>query len=222
MDIYKMLKENSEELLKEDLEFLEVELATGNYDRKYINECMTMIKELRKFKNIKQEKNIEYDDTVEDLVANSSVKEVPIVDIEKIKKENISNYDKKIDETEVKTQILKSRKSNEYKKDFTKIFTNDDIKEEFIDKIFSFFKSVELDELLKIKKFSEEFLEKYFKLLNKDLISEKQLFSEAFFMKHFNQLNYEKVLKKGQNDWINKDIRSSKLTVFLKLKGIKL
>ena len=44
MDIYNMLKENSDIILKEDLEFFEIELATGDYKKEYIKKCLELIK----------------------------------------------------------------------------------------------------------------------------------------------------------------------------------
>lgn len=56
MDILKILKENSDNVIKEDLEFFEIELATGEYDKEYIAKCLELIKEIRQFRNIKVQK----------------------------------------------------------------------------------------------------------------------------------------------------------------------
>lgn len=218
MEILKMLKENRDLIIKEDLEFFEIELATGNYTRKYINECLELIKEIREFRNIKENK-IEKIDIDNPSAGFTFVEEDPIPIIEK--NTTIVGDDEQ-KENKLKSLIIGTRSSSNYQNDFNKVIKDYNIQEQFIDKNYVFFKPIEIDELLKTIAFSEEFLEKYFKLLNHKLLAEHQLFSEAFYMKHFNQLDYKDVLKKGKNPWIKKDKRSTKLTVFLKLKGITL
>ena len=125
-------------------------------------------------------------------------------------------------QSKIKDLIYVARASNNYQVLFKKTIEDHDVQEDFIDKNYVFFTQIEIDELIQILQFSETFLEKYFNLLNHKLLAEYQLFSEAFYMKHLSQLDYKIVLKKGKNPWIKKDQRSSKLTVFLKLKGITL
>lgn len=221
MDIYKMLKENSDIILKEDLEFFEIELATGGYDREYINKCLELIKEIKQFKNIK-EKKVEKVNIDDSFAGMSYVQEEPTIDIEKLNKKSIINENDNQKEDVIKSKIIKARSSNTYQNDFIKIVKENNIEEDFINRNYVFFHQIEIDELIKIIDFSEIFLDKYFNLLNHKLLAEYQLFSETFYMKHFNQLDYKIVLKKGKNPWVKKDQRSSKLTVFLKLKGITL
>lgn len=221
MDIYKMLKENSDIILKEDLEFFEIELATGDYEREYINKCLELIKEIKQFKNIK-EKKVEKVNIDDSSAGISFVDEEPTVNLSKIEKGS-NTVDKDAQkESLIKTMIIKARSLSTYQSEFNKIIKDNKIQEEFIDKNYVFFKQIEMDELIKTINFSEDFLEKYFKLLNHKLVAEYQLFSETFYMKHFSQLDYKIVLKKGKNPWVKKEQRSSKLTVFLKLKGITL
>lgn len=219
MDIYNILKENSDSIIKEDLDFFEIELATGNYEYEYVNKCLELIKEIRDFKNIKNNKEIIFD--VNDPSCESvAITEIPIEELNKIKKEKMISFNDPDYEETIKSMIIKTRSSNTYKNDFIQLIEKYDINELFIDKNYVFFKQIEMDELIKKINFSEDFLEKYFKILNKKLLAEYQLFSEEFYMKHFSQLDYKIVLKKGKNNWITKTNRSSKLTVFLKLKGI--
>lgn len=221
MDILKILKENSDNVIKEDLEFFEIELATGEYDKEYIAKCLELIKEIRQFRNIKVQKieKVNIDNLFSEI---EFAVEEPIINLDNVKKE-----DKKIEsdehkEDKIKSLIMNARSSNDYKTEFNKIIRENNVGENFIDKNYVFFKPIEINELLKTIEFSEKFLEKYFKLLDSKLLAEFQLFSEVFYMKHFNQLDYKIVLKKGKNPWIKKEARSSKLTVFLKLKGITL
>lgn len=219
MDIYNILKENSDSIIKEDLDFFEIELATGDYEYEYVTRCLELIKEIRDFKNLKnnKEKIIDVNDPSCESVF---IIETPIEELDKIKKEKIIELNDPNYEEKIKSMIIKTRTSNTYKNDFIQLIEKYNIKEEFVDKNYVFFKQIEMDELIKKINFSEDFLEKYFKILNKKLLAEYQLFSEEFYMKHFSQLDYKIVLKKGKNNWITKANRSSKLTVFLKLKGI--
>lgn len=221
MDIYKMLKENSDIILKEDLEFFEIELATGDYEKEYIKKCLELIKEIKQFKNIKEQKieKFDIDDPSEGI---SFVEEEPTVNLDTIKKGFNAEENAAQKEAKIKSLIINARSSSTYQNDFNKIIKDKNVQEEFIDKNYVFFKQIEVDELIKTMNFSEDFLEKYFKLLNHKLVAEYQLFSETFYMKHFSQLDYKIVLKKSKNPWVKKDQRSSKLAVFLKLKGITL
>ena len=205
MDIYQTLKEHGEELIKEDLDFFEIELATGNYSKEYVDKCRSLITELKIWKKSKTQ----------------------IIKDEK--GDGYSKIEKKADPAELteeereillKKKIDNCRLSSNYLERFTKLIYEFKIDEQFVDNNFVFFKPFELNELLKHIKFSEQFLDKYFKLLDEDVLAEYQLFSEEFFMKHFSKMDYKIVLKKSKNPWINN--RSSKLNVFLKLKGVSI
>ena len=216
MDIYKILKDNSDSIIKEDLDFFEIELAVGSYDSDYVNQCLELISEIRKFKKIAPTKLKKYTDSDLNQVF-SFVEEAPTVDLIK-KGIQTETEEQKIEK--IKREIENARSSDNYHEKFKNVISSKNIDEQFIDKNYLFFKTFEIDELIKVVPFSESFLEKYFKLLNHKLVAEFQFFSESFYIKHFNQLDYKIVLKKGKNEWIAKDKRSSKLSVFLKLKGI--
>ena len=124
-------------------------------------------------------------------------------------------------EEQIKYDIETMRNKTDYNSLFRDYFTNSsDLNEDMISRLFNFFNSWELDELLIYKSFSEEFLEKFFTDLNHTQIAKYQHFSENFFMKHFEDLNYNIVLKHGVNDWKKKENRSHRLDVFLRLKGV--
>ena len=109
-----------------------------------------------------------------------------------------------------------------YKENFEEYINKniDDFTASFVEKNLSFFKSWELDQIISKVLFSEEFLEKHYQSLDKSTIARHQKFSESFYMKHFNDLPASTVLKHGINDWRKKTNRSSKLDVFLRLKGV--
>lgn len=214
MDIYNILKQNIDTILKEDIEFFEIELSTGNYESEYRNKCLDLISQIKRFKFnssnianvIKKEENENAND-LDLLNIGNSLTNTKIDD-------ELSN------DKQFKTLIEQVRNAKSYKANFIKIITNNPINETYVENNFSFFKVVEINELLKIMKFSEKFLENHINLLNCKNIAQYQIFSETFFMKHFGKLNYKIVFKNNQNSWILPENRSSKLTVFLKLKGI--
>lgn len=205
MDIYITLKEHGEELIKEDLDFFEVELATGGYDKDYIEKCKQLINDLKKWKktNTKKDKP-----TIDDGYAKIE------------KKKDFSELASEEKELLIKKKINSCRLSSSYKDKFVNLISEFKIDEAFVDNNFVFFNQLELNELLKNIKFSENFLEKYFKLLDSNIIAEYQLYQEEFFMKHYSKMDYRIVLKKSKNLWINN--RSSKLEVFLRLKGVSI
>ena len=124
-------------------------------------------------------------------------------------------------EKQLKKKITNCRSQNGREKFISLIFEYK-INEKFVDENFAFFKRFELFELLKFVEFSESFLEKYFNLLDSAALAEFQLYSEEFFMKHYSKMDYSIVLKKSKNPWIDKNKRSSKLNIFLKLKGVSI
>ena len=214
MDILKILEENEKDLCLEDLEFFKTELNTGGYSTDYRIKCFELLFQIKqKFINKSNS-----DENKENKNSDFNV----LLDQSELNK-NTPN-DKKITkspEEVVQFEISILRKKEDYKSDFLSYIENhDNMDEIMIDKIFKFFKEEELEYLLEAKKFTEDFLEKYFSELNTNYISRYQFFSEEFFMKHFSELNTNIVLVKGINPWKNKSKRSSKLTIFLKLKGV--
>lgn len=217
MDIYKILSENRDSIINEDLEFFEIELAVGDYEKQYIDKCLELINDIRIFRRKplsvdNSDKNIKEDYTTIELDENKNF----------VSNINLQNESEEQKVVRIKNIINNARNSKYSITSFEKIIKENHIDEKFVDMNYTLFKPTEIDELLKLLSFSEEFLNKYYKLLNKNLISEYQYFSEDFFIKHIKDLNAKIVFTKGKNEWIKKENRSSKLTVFLKLKGIKL
>ena len=108
MDIYKMLKENSDIILKEDLDFFEIELATGDYEKEYIKKCLELIKEIKQFKNIKEQK-IEKFDIDEPSAGSSFVEEAPTVNLDTIKKGFNAEENAAQKEAKIKSLIINAR-----------------------------------------------------------------------------------------------------------------
>ncbi len=206
MDILETLKLHGEELIKEDFDFFEIELATGQYSKEYITECHEIMEELRKWKMSKP-------NTIIDGVGDGYTKIEKRIDPMELPEEER--------EKQLKKKINNCR-SQDGREKFISLIFEYKINEKFVDENFAFFKHFELSELLKYVEFSESFLEKYFNLLDSNAIAEFQLYSEEFFMKHYSKMDYSIVLKKSKNPWKDKNKRSSKLNIFLKLKGVSI
>lgn len=215
MDILNTLKEKGKELYIEELDFFVTELETGNYSDIYIKECLELInsiKNWKKFQNSTVKKEKKTSGNLNDVLLNPSEL---IEGYKDPKKEKLTIED------QIKSEIEEIRKKSEYMGLFKQYINNSSVLDEkMIDKLFKFFLPWELEELLVSKTFSEEFLEKYFTELDHAKIARYQFFSEEFFIKHYNDLSYSTVLQKGVNEWRKKANRSSKLTVFLRLKGV--
>lgn len=217
MDVYKILKENSDNILLEDLDFFETEISTGKfYTSEYVQKCKALIEELRNWK--KQELLNK---------GKGKVKQgdvVPVImelDKEYIDSHSDSTQTYLTNDERLLHEIKELRKYSTYKTRFKKYLKeHDEMNEAFIDNYFVHFKPWEIDTIVSVRKLSEQFLEKYFGAISPDKISRYQSFSESFFMKHFNQLDPELVLSKENNEWCKKENRSTQLDVFLRLKGI--
>lgn len=218
MDIYKILTENSKELIPEYLDCFQTELDTGDYDLEYKKKCLEEITRIRNW--MKETPSDEKAAVVPDESIRKSDGSVLVSPDELVP-------GKKPSKNESHTDILKKelenfRKQSTYKTLFRNYINSADyLTEEFIDKNFSLFKSAETDTLISELQFSEDFLEKYFDVLDHDKIARYQLFSEAFFMKHYSGFDADIVLNRGRNEWRKKENRSKQLDVFLRLKGVR-
>lgn len=215
MDILKTLKEKGNELYIDELEFFVAELETGNYSNKYIEECLKLINSIKNWK--KPQKST----PKKDKKTPGNLNDVLLKPSELIEGYKDPKTENLTIEGQIKYEIEDIRKKSDYLDLFKKyIYDSSVLDEKMVDKLFKFFMPWELEELLAAKTFSEEFLEKYFTELDHAKIARYQFFSEEFFIKHYNDLNYRTVLQKGVNEWRKKANRSSKLNVFLRLKGV--
>ena len=215
MDILNTLKQKGKELYIEELEYYITELNTGDYSEIYVKECFDLINNIinwNKSQISQEKKETKKPDEVFDILIDPSKL---IKGYEDPKKKNFSNEEK------VKFEIEEIRKKSNYNELFLKyINENNFLDENMIDFLFKFFMTWELEEMLVYRKFSENFLEKYFSELDHSKIARYQYFSEEFFIRHFKDLSYSTVLQKGVNEWRKKSERSSKLDLFLRLKGV--
>lgn len=220
MDILKLLNEQKSELYEDDLEMLEAELAIGGYSEEYIAECRNQINSLRKWmKGTKTSK-----ETISQ--QNNPVKkgQSVIVSLSDVAPVDQGTTMAGLTKEEIVLKDIEGmRKSNNYKQDFMEYIKKTAFVDPvFIDKHFSFFSTIEMDEILSVKQMGEDFLEKYFDMLSHEKIARYQLFSESFFIKHFSEMNPNIVLRQGKNEWRKKEMRSKQLDVFLRLKGVSI
>ena len=212
MEILEILKNDSEDLLSEDLELFRTELAVGSYDDDYRKECLDMIEKLEKWK-----KTTGFTKKAKD----SDVVSAMQVDV------NDLSPDGKAPKSvpflnQFKADLNAMRLSDKYKSIFRQyIKDHKEFDEMFVDTNINLFEVWEIEAILSEIQFSEQFLEKYFSVLDKDKIARYQLFSESFYQKHFSEFDAETVLKKGKNEWRKKENRSKQFSVFLRLKGVQ-
>lgn len=219
MDILKILRESADDLIPEDLDFFETELATNDfYNEAYIQECKEKIKKLRAWMSNPQkpEKHTSK--------SNQSTPKGIIIEPQSLVPEGAGGSAQSLTPVQqVKADLKTIRERSDYKSSFKKYIKGSEIIDEaFLDKSFSMFDSWEMDAIVSVKQLDEGFLEKYFGAISHEKIARYQQFSEGFFMKHFSQLDTGIVLEHGKNEWRKKGNRSKQLDVFLRLKGVKI
>lgn len=240
MEILHTLDTMGAELLAEDLDFYETELATGDYSLPYQQQCLARISELRHWKSeknapkekaqpnhqapppndafSKQMEQAGYEWTPPAVSRNILVHESTL---QSSTGTNTSKTESEIFQV-ISSDILKMRTLDNYKTTFKQFLVNETpITQEMLEKHLDFFLPWELQMIVQTLPLEETFLENHFAVLEKGAISQYQLFSEKFFMKHFGDLWPEVVLKKGKNPWRQQGKRSKQLDVFLRLRGVK-
>ena len=173
MEIYEILKNNSKDLLAEDLELLRTELAVGDYNDDYRKRCTELMKQIEKW-------NAHDSSKPEKKEQPKAQKDISAVTPKHQGKTAVSFLQ------QFQADLNAMRLSDKYKSSFrTYIKTHENFDERFVDDNFSLFEEYEIEAILSELTFSEQFLEKYFSVLDKDKIARYQLFSERFYQKHF-------------------------------------
>lgn len=245
MEILKILQESANDLIPEDLDFFETELATGgHYDVAYQAQCRSKIKQIRKW--MSGEASSPNEDVPEngegifiidgqEQPADQEEKPKGKKDKKPVSKGIVMGVGDVVPEgagpamprltpaQQVQSDVKSLRDRTDYKSAFKKYAKASAIIDaDFLDKNFAIFDSWEMDAIVSVKQLGEEFLEKYFGAIDHDKIARYQFFSESFFMKHFAQMDASIVLENGKNEWRKKENRSKQLDVFLRLKGVKI
>lgn len=244
MDVREILRSDAAGLLEEELEMLEEELATGDYDSVYRTECAKLIEDERHTRKVAQTKAKAAVTTgggpdgmapkpigegSRKAVTTSSAKvQIPhdvspsvTVSADSLSPYNTVNMPKKTPYETVSADVAAIRRSEKRKSMFREYLRKQPlIDEAFLDAHLSFFDDWEMGAILDHIKLSEAFLEKYLSALDADKVATTQQFSEEFFMKHYSAFDAKLVLLKGKNAWRSKEQRSRKLDTFLRLKGV--
>ena len=217
MEILEILQNSKDELLLEDLDFFETELATGEgYSEPYQNTCRSLINQLRSWMKNPVGSLDDAADTTDQVKTEDTIQ----LTMEDITPKGVGP--ELSPEQVISKELSKVRLLTDYKSRFKKLVKESElITVEFVDKNYKMFSSWELSAIVEVVQMGEVFLEKYFDAVDHDKIARYQLFSEAFFMKHYGQLDESIVLLQGKNDWRKKGNRSKQLDVFLRLKGVK-
>lgn len=216
MDIRELLLKHKNELFDVDLDCLEEELDTGEYDKSYIEECRELIGGIRDERRRAVERAskhaqregrsdnragmpLELSRSCGDISTNGMMGEPnAVADIAAIS----SNSNAR--------ELLKAYIEN-----------HPELDQSFVEQHIGSLPGDAIDIFLEMRAFDEAFLDKYFDVLDQAKIARFQTFSEEFFIKHFDDLNETIVLKQGLNSWRKKADRSSKLNTFLRLKGVQ-
>lgn len=216
MDIRELLLKHKNELLDVDLDCLEEELDTGEYDRPYIEGCRELIGGIRDerrqaieraSKRARREGRsdkregmpLELSRSCGDASASGVMGDSnAIADIDAISKNSNAR------------ELLKAYIEN-----------HPELDEPFVEQHIGSLPADAIGVFLELRAFDEAFLDKYFDVLDQAKIARFQAFSEEFFIKHYGDLNETIVLKQGVNPWKKKADRSSKLNTFLRLKGVQ-
>lgn len=214
MEVLEMLKNNLEELTLDELDMLIDELNTGLYSQAYKEECLSIIHE-----EIKKRK------TPPDPIASVEAEPTPISKegdgqkVENPKKKTVKEMTKE----ELSNLLILYRTSSNVEEKITEWVANREIDADFLLKRYNEFSNQELICAFNLIKVPEDDLFVYLKALPKGTIERTQIISEDFFIKHYEDMNITALKSNRKNAWvIDPSQRSSKLIIFIKMKGIKI
>ena len=228
MDIRGILDHQRDELLDIDLDCLEEELATGDYRKEYVISCKETIRTIRsershassQLRQQIQNAHATSADGRQPSLADSPDQEPPMPD----DRSAAPNPTFRFPHTEkaIMAGIAAAQMQENSKEALKQYFeTTPDIDESFVVQHVGDLNPEALSALLECRSFSEGFLEQFFAALDHNKVARYQYFSEDFFIKHYSELSPTIVLKQGVNDWRKKAVRSSKLDLFLRIKGVR-
>ena len=161
MDILNKKKNNSNELLAEDLELFRTELAVGEYTESYRKECSELIDRIEKWQSDSSGKDEKKETKTASPIHVAGTKLRPDT-----QKKSFSF------EEQFRADLNAMRLSDKYKSSFrTYIGSHDEFDEKFVDSHFSMFEPWETEAIVSELMLSEQFLEKYFSVLDKDKIA---------------------------------------------------
>lgn len=220
MSIKEILLAQEAELLDIDLDCLEEQLETGDYDYHYVKSCKATIASIR------QKRRQALEQQRQSQRKPSEKPELPKIPLEELSPHSAPSQNAgrpaPSKDQQVMSAIEATRLGDSSQSSFIKLVRNTpELDERFVKAHINELSKSELSALIERMSFSEEFLEQYFPTLDHNAIARWQTFSEEFFIKHFTDLSATTVLKQGKNNWRKKESRSNKLDAFLRLKGVR-
>ena len=220
MNIKEILLTQEAELLDIDLDCLEEQLETGDYDYHYAKSCKATIAAIR------QKRRQAVEQQRQSQRKPSEKPELPQIPLGELSPHSAPSQSAGrpalSKDQQVMSAIEATRVGDGSQSAFIKLVRNTpELDERFVKAHINELSKSELSTLIERMSFSEEFLEQYFPTLDHNAIARWQTFSEEFFIKHFTDLSATTVLKQGKNSWRKKENRSNKLDAFLRLKGVR-
>lgn len=216
MDIRELLLKHKNELLDVDLDCLEEELDTGEYDKPYIEGCRELIGSIRD----ERRQAIAHASKRSRCEGRNDKREgMPLEPSRSCGDASASGVMGGSNAIADIVAISKNSNARELLKAY--IENHSELNEPFVEQHIGSLPADAIGVFLELRAFDEAFLDKYFDVLDQAKIARFQTFSEEFFIKHYGDLNETIVLKQGVNPWKKKADRSSKLNTFLRLKGVQ-
>ena len=209
MEVLEMLKEQGDKLSNEELKFLIDELNTGSYDADYKEECFGIIDQIKKNRNLsKKEKGKNTVHTV--IMTPNEIKN-------RLDKTALNVEDRFFRDLEIARMTKASDQVIEE-------FIGDKLLDgEFFLKNLNIFNDVETQKIFNLIQLSDKQIDELFGVVPEGVIELTQKISEDFFIKHFDDIDIKSLKKNKATDWIiDPSLRSKKITIFLKMKGVKL
>jgi len=212
MEILKILHENGKTLTNEELNCLEEELEIGDYPSMYFSNCKSLIASIRA-ERIRESKKEKTDPVLVTLLrTKEEVGEGATIQTDSASPLDIFLRKLVLSRSFKGGGIVIKNAIND------KIIT---LEEVLADK--KNYTIEEKNDLLNYFEFDSDLLNKYYSLFDKKLLCATQIITEEFYMNHYQDFGIYELRKNEKSPWINdKNQRSNKLQIFLKLKGINL
>ena len=209
MEVLEMLKEQGDKLTNEELKFLIDELNTGSYSADYKEECFGIIDQIKK--NRKHDKKEKGKNTIHTVIMT------PEEIKDRLDKNALNVEDRFFRDLEI------ARMTNSGDQIIEKYINDKLLDGDFFLKNLKKFKEPEVRKILELIELSEKQIKELFGLVPQGAIELTQKITEDFFIKHFDELDIKSLKKNKVTDWIiNPSLRSKKIVIFLKMKGVKL
>lgn len=213
MEVIQILNSQGKSLTDEEIKFLIDELNTGDYDEDYKKRCFYIIGSI-----INKEK-------ADQILIGGDAKKPTYFKIfktpDEIKERTDTSTLNVVDKFLHDLKIGRTINSNgNVVSHYIKKGLLD--KEYFLTNI-KIFNEVELTQIFCLLQLDENEVEKYFKFAPRGIVEKYQFISEDFFIKYFDKISINLLKENKITPWVsNPLLRSNKIKIFIKMKGIKL